>query len=198
MGDKRDSVELIVLVIIGINMLFLMFFLLYFMFNVSKEITAGLIAFIGAIIGGFITYLGVKVTLDHRDKEVFLSSATEKLQGLEKLNANYNSYLNKAAAHEQAFFRENGISYMFVKEFFKEFYNQLIGDTELIYEVMSYDELRILEFHKKTFKVLIYKEALSNEDVKAGISKVRDVNKMFAVSKNNLDEKYYKLRSKKY
>ncbi|MFD1385705.1 hypothetical protein ACFQ4Z_02755 [Oceanobacillus oncorhynchi subsp. oncorhynchi] len=60
--------EIIVLGIIGINMIFLMFFLLYFMFNVSEEITSGLIAFVGAIIGGLLTLIGVRWTLNYEIK----------------------------------------------------------------------------------------------------------------------------------
>lgn len=39
-------------------------------FNGDVTIIAGVIAFIGAVIGGIITYLGVNKTLHHRDREL--------------------------------------------------------------------------------------------------------------------------------
>lgn len=48
-------------------------------FSLSDTIIAGVIAFLGAMLGGFITYLGVKLSLDYRDRELFLQSFNLKM-----------------------------------------------------------------------------------------------------------------------
>jgi hypothetical protein len=47
--------------------------------DISDEIISGIIGFIGSIVGGVITYLGVKITLEHRDREVFLESYNREM-----------------------------------------------------------------------------------------------------------------------
>ncbi|MEF3330575.1 hypothetical protein [Oceanobacillus oncorhynchi] len=84
MEDKRTKVEIIVISIIGINMIFLMFFLMYFMFNFSKEIVTGLIAFVGAILGGFITLFGVKLTIENNEKQKAKEELPIKILNMEK------------------------------------------------------------------------------------------------------------------
>ncbi|MGN7326587.1 hypothetical protein [Bacillus pumilus] len=59
--------------------------LLNLFFEDNETIWAGIIAFTGAIIGGAITYYGVKLQLYSREKELFMSTASEKLIKLDQL-----------------------------------------------------------------------------------------------------------------
>lgn len=65
-------------------MIFLMFFLMYFMFNFNKEIVTGLIAFVGAILGGLITLFGVKLTIENNEKQKAKEELPKKILNMDK------------------------------------------------------------------------------------------------------------------
>lgn len=48
------------------------------LFGWGDSIIGGILGFMG-VLGGAITYIGVRKTLQHRDREIFMASATEKL-----------------------------------------------------------------------------------------------------------------------
>ncbi len=157
----------------------------------DSNITAGIIAFIGAIIGGAITYLGVNRTLKHRDREVFLKDATEKIVTVDRLRRKFSIHLNTFFKIENKTIK-NSIDDNSIKEPLANFYNDLTENLEEMYRNMDYDEIEIIEFHKKAIRSIMSKENLSDEDVNRAIEKVRNIYHVFHTSKEKLRDKYYK------
>lgn len=97
--DYMPYVVLISVLIID----FIIFYALMVTLKVlEKEIIAAIIGFIGSVLGGIITLVGVHLTLKHRDRELFLTSATEKLLAVDHLINNLKVYLNSCFFYEHS------------------------------------------------------------------------------------------------
>lgn len=93
MNIKKDSYFITFIALLILNMLLIFFGLYSYFFNVSDyTLIAGIIAFIGAIIGGIITYAGVRLTiLNEKNKETIREAKTDyiNLHHLLKLVENH-------------------------------------------------------------------------------------------------------------
>lgn len=175
--------------------LLLLGYILNLIFNWDTTIIAGIISFIGSVFGGVITYFGVNKTLRHRDRELFLETATEKLILSDDLIQKHKKYLNSAFLYEN----EGNVGNMEpnainkgVQNLLKEFYESLELRNKDFYKTMDYDDLKILMFHQKTMSFLVLKTNFNEEDRKDSIEKIRSVFNIFNVNKEKLEENYYK------
>lgn len=163
------------------------------LFNWDPTIIAGSIGFIGAILGGAITYYGVNKTLKHRDRELFLETATEKLLALENLIDQHSEYLNRAFFYENSFSDKESRKHI-IKQLLGEFLESLQRNVNQINKNMTYDEITIIRFHKKSITALYNKKSFSIEDSDKSVEKIREVFKVLTVSKDRLQKKYYKYK----
>lgn len=194
----NDSIEkfipsLTIVSILLIDILFLAGLIKVF-FKWDSTIIAGVIAFIGAIMGGYITYLGVNKTLEHRDRELFLSDATEKLMNMEILTDTYKPYLNMMFFYEYSTPKEH-VNALILQEV-KKFSQQLMDDKEKIYKSMEIDSVDIINFHRKTLRFYDVKKELTDDEALKCIEKIRDVCKVIDASENKLRQTYYKYKKK--
>ncbi len=173
--------------------------LIHMFFNGDPTIIAGIIAFIGAIIGGLITYVGVNRTLEHRDREIFLSEATEKLMNMELFIDKYSNYLNAAFLYEQMIGESprNGQVFELISSTFKRVVSDLKEDKEKMYRSMEYDAIEILNFHQKSIELSIRSKSFSEKEAHNCIGKIRDVFQVFEVSKKQLELKYRHYKNKR-
>lgn len=93
MNIKKDSYFIAFIALLILNMLLIFFGLYSYFFSVSDyTLIAGIIAFIGAIIGGIITYAGVRLTiLNEKNKETIREAKADfiNLHHLLKLVENH-------------------------------------------------------------------------------------------------------------
>ncbi len=167
--------------------------ILSLIFGLGETIVAGLIAFVGAVIGGGITYFGVNKTLKHRNSELFLQNATERLASLDYLVSVFKVYLNEAFVHEIAV-AEKKVVYTKAKLLIQRFYGSIIDNNEAFYKNLTFDEVEILMFHTKTVNYLAAKKHLTDEDIAKAIKVIREVFNVLHVSKGKLKTKYYRLK----
>ena len=194
---EKLTPHLILVSILLIDILFLAGLIKVF-FKGNSTIIAGVIAFIGAIIGGYITYLGVNKTLEHRDREVFLNDATEKLMHMEIFRDKYSAYLNAMFLYEPSI-RENPKDKNLldaVSNISKNLIKELKTDKEKMYKNMEYDAIEILSFHQKSLELSIRGKEFTEVEALNCIEKIRDVYQVFNLSKEKLESKYreYKKR----
>lgn len=166
--------------------------LVHIFFDGDKTIIAGIIAFVGTIIAGFITYLGVNKGLEHRDREVFLSDATEKLMNMEVFKDKYSDYLNAAFISEQIIKNgpENKIAHEAIKLKAKRLISELKLDKEKMYKSMEYEQIEILNSQQKSLDFLTRKKEFTEKDALDCIERIRDVFQVLIVSKEKLELKY--------
>ncbi|NQD50700.1 hypothetical protein HP440_09310 [Bacillus altitudinis] len=92
-----NTIFFIIIVSLFLGDLILYTGLLNLFFEDKETLWAGIIGFTGAIIGGGITYYGIRMQLNHRDREVFIQSAqarTDIIRGyLDKYRRYYHYYL---------------------------------------------------------------------------------------------------------
>jgi hypothetical protein len=173
-------------VLIGVITLFL---------GTSDEILAGIIGFIGAIIGGVITYLGVNKTLNHRDQELFMTNATEKLMIIDNQINIYNKFLNSAFLLEN-YTVDRSIKEQELIRITKLLYEELDKNNNNIYKCLEYNAIKIIDFHKKTLNALLQKRTLTDEEMEKCIDKIRSIYQIFNNGKVSLEEKYYQYKRK--
>jgi hypothetical protein len=173
-------------VLIGVITLFL---------GTSDEILAGIIGFIGAIIGGVITYLGVNKTLNHRDQELFMTNATEKLMIIDNQINIYNKFLNSAFLLEN-YTVDRSIKEQELIRITKLLYEELDKNNKNIYKCLEYNAIKIIDFHKKTLNALLQKRTLTDEEMEKCIDKIRSIYQIFNNGKVSLEEKYYQYKRK--
>lgn len=161
----------------------------------KDSIIAAIIAFIGAIFGGAITYIGVNRTLKHRDREIFLSDYGEKLMIMDEFEETYSKYLNSV------FFIKNSSNLIEEEKtrktlnVIKSLYEQLTIDRVKIYKVMDYnDSIEILNFYKKSLKQYISKSVISREEADKCADKISSIFQVFQVSKSQIEKKYRQYR----
>lgn len=65
-------------------------------FEEKETIWAGIIGFTGAVLGGGITYYGIRMQLNHRDRELFLQTVHIKMETCQELIRKYFKYKNLA------------------------------------------------------------------------------------------------------
>ncbi|MGI8351690.1 hypothetical protein NiCM35_18205 [Niallia circulans] len=176
------------------DMLFLGY-ILHELYNWDTTIIAGVIGFVGAVLGGAITYYGVNKTLRHRNIELFLETATEKLLLVDELIQNFK------ANRDNAFFYEHSKGFMDhdernarIKELLEEFQGSLISRNPDIYKSMDYDEVQIIMFHQKSIAALITKQKFGDKESAIAIDNIKQVCNEFNIAKEKLQKKYYRYK----
>ncbi|PEY43146.1 hypothetical protein CN895_24090 [Bacillus cereus] len=159
----------------------------------QKELIVGIITFLGSILGGVITLAGVKATLKHRDREVFLLSATEKLLAVERLIEYLKGPFN------DIFYYQNGpldleLKCMHIKREAASFDKELNANKEMIYKNLEYDKVHLITFYQKTLSSIIRKTEINEEEKDACIEKIQSIFGLLLESKNELESKYYKYK----
>ncbi|PEX50223.1 hypothetical protein COJ42_13590 [Bacillus cereus] len=159
----------------------------------QKELIVGIITFLGSILGGVVTLVGVNATLKHRDREVFLLSATEKLLAVERLIEYLNGPFNNI------FYYQNGpldleLKCMHIKREAASFDKELNANKEMIYKNLEYDKVHLITFYQKTLSSIIRKTEINEEEKDACIEKVQSIFGILLESKNELESKYYKYK----
>lgn len=187
----KDYIPYILIISILLGDIIIYSGLIKLFFGVDSTIIAGVISFIGAILGGAITYLGVKRSLKHRDREVFLSSATEKLMIVDGLLNTYKVYLNTAFLLENSNLDLKIYSDK-ILSLTKDMINKLNADNEKIYRCMEYDSITILSFHKKSLNSLSVNTTLTPEQTDKCIEKIREIFRVINVDKEQLEKNYYR------
>ncbi|WP_272031234.1 hypothetical protein [Oceanobacillus kimchii] len=162
----------------------------------SDTLIAGIIAFIGAVLGGGVTYLGVRITLKHRDKELFLQNASERLAALEYLNSIYGKELNEVSLIEKNYL-ENGFNEHYVRVYVQEFKQILSDQRNLMYKNLTFEENEILDLYIKSIDSLSKRRTLREEDVTDVIDKVRLVFEVIYRSRDTLRKNYYKYKKER-
>lgn len=170
--------------------------LLFIVFDLDVSIIAGLIGFVGAITGGIITYLGVKLSLKHRDKELFLQTATKKMIELDKIYPKYKAIADEAfiSNFDIAFNEETPKRLQFLLE---KYIAYAEGDIEVLYNVMEYYDIQSFKAYLTDMRFLSYKNIETTDFSTKEASKVIiDCTNLFLKTEHYLKEKYDKYKTK--
>ena len=189
--------NVVFVLLIGIVLMYAGIITSFFDTEGAATLIAGVIGFIGAILGGFITYFGVNRTLEHRDREIFFESATEKLMIMEGLIDTYKEYLNNIFLNELLSL-DDVRDRNYILSLVVSLHGQLMKDRKDIYKVLELDAIEILKFHKKSLMSFSYKKSLTKEEAEKCKEKVRVVFQIFKVSKEQLESKYRNYKNGKY
>lgn len=190
--DYMPYVVLISVIIID----FIIFYALMVTLKVlEKEIVAAIIGFIGSVLGGIITLIGVHLTLKHRDREIFLASATEKLLAVEHLINNLRGHLNSSTIYEHSNLEQEKICNI-IRLLTKSFNETLNENKNTVYKYLEFDEVRIIDFHQKTLSPILAKKVISVKEKEKCIDTIQSIFKVLIVSKENLENRYYKYKKK--
>jgi hypothetical protein len=167
--------------------------------TINVAVYMGILGFIGTIIGGIITFYGVKLTLLHKEREVFLKSISLVMYSLEDLIENLGHYIttfsliNGSNNMTNEFRRQKNIEIL--DKFCEEFDQQ----KQNIRENIDYDSTKVLFLHIKFLrsKVLILKlkniNDINESEIFQAIENCKDV------LKSTFDLKtYYENKHKNY
>lgn len=159
----------------------------------EKELIVGLIAFLGSIFGGLITLVGVNATLKHRDREVFLLSATEKLLAVEQLITNLKGYLNTITI-TNGLDLDAEIKCVEIQSQIQLFEKELSNSKEIIYKNLEYEKVHLIDIYHKLLKSLYDKRIINEQEKDQCIEKVQSIFGILLESKEEIQSKYYKYK----
>ncbi|MDK3010869.1 hypothetical protein ORM30_29400 [Bacillus cereus] len=159
----------------------------------EKELIVGLIAFLGSILGGLITLVGVNATLKHRDREVFLLSATEKLLAVERLIADLKGYLNTITI-TNAKNMDIPNKCLEIQAIIQSFENVLNTNKEIIYKNIEYDKVQYINIYHSSLKSMCHKRFIDEQEKDECIDKVQSIFGILLESKEEIQSKYYKYK----
>ncbi|MCY8141918.1 hypothetical protein [Bacillus haynesii] len=161
----------------------------------SETIIAGIIGFVGAILGGAITYLGVRLQLSHRDKEVFLSTATVRLDTLSLLDDKYSSFNGSAivySSYKQYMDAEHRI--LQIDRLIGEVIETIQQDRKVLMEVMGYSEFKEIINIKDSLYGMItnfgVQIPLTQDKAKEGIAEIQKLYKIISDYRKSITKKY--------
>jgi hypothetical protein len=198
MVNWRDNVELRNIIAISIMVLInitVFLGLIYALFPIEPDIYSGLISFLGSIIGGIITFIGVKMTLEFTTNEKFIEQAGKRIFMLEDCIRDIHSS-NTALTLIQ------GVT-NFDEKKTKEAYNRVINhfSTNLnkhysnLRVELDYDFIGKLTFHVDTLNAIVYRinENLYNGDYSDAKEKISDIYTELLNHKQKQIEDYYRI-----
>ncbi|MDQ0268887.1 hypothetical protein [Cytobacillus purgationiresistens] len=188
--------EWILMILLILCMIIIIGSLLFFIFDLDVSIIAGLIGFVGTIIGGIITYLGVKLSLKHRDKELFLQTATKKMIELDKIYPKYKAIADEAfiCKYDIAF---NEGTPKRLQSLLEKYIAYAEGDIEVLYSVMEYYDIQSFKAYLTEMRFLSHKNIeTTNFSTKEAIKVINDCTNLFLKTEFYLKKNYDKYKTK--
>lgn len=187
--DYMPYVVLLSVLIIDI----IIFYALMVTFKIIEtEIAVAFIGFIGSVVGGIITLLGVQLTLKHRDREIFLTSATERLIGVEHLIDELQVHLNTIDLFEHSYMGEN--RHKHIRRQVKAFSETLNRNKKFVYKYLEYEDVSKINNYQETLNPLLIFEGITEEELEECIKVIRAIQHVLTNSKNILQESYYRYK----
>ncbi|WP_203362431.1 hypothetical protein [Bacillus sp. REN10] len=194
MKEKLESYLLPLFIMGAVILNFIIFYAVMKVFGVwEKEITAAIIGFLGSIIGGILTLVGVRQTIQYQEREKYLNSATEKLIELEEFEENLSVYLNRVFMYELSF-NGNEEDYKILLKIAKDLYEDLGRHRKTVYKYLDVDEVRIINSFQKSLRAIIVKSNHTEEDIRKCVYRITSICNIALKSKDKHLEKYYEYR----
>ncbi|MCY9296731.1 hypothetical protein BJH90_03750 [Bacillus halotolerans] len=189
--NLKDIILIFIILSLFIGDLLLYSGILNTFFEDKEAIWAGLIAFIGAILGGAITYYGVKLQIQHREKEIFMSTVTETLTKINELMSFLTPSFNSFFFLEHSYMDED-IKARHIRRNVIEFHKVLTEQKDIVYKYLDYELVELIEFHQKF--LLLHKEKLSYKEAHDQMEKCRDIYNVLNNGKERIKQKYRKYK----
>jgi hypothetical protein len=170
----------------------------FIVFPEDSEIVSGVLSFIGSIIGGFITYIGVKMTLEHRNNEKILEQVSEKIFILEDCLKECQVPLNTlfyAQLFDVPSERKNQVYKIQIKTF-SEILDKYYKNLRI---KLDFNYIHLLSFHVKSINMTASKindESINEQDLLAGVEKVREIVDSLMKQKSKQIDIYYAVQKK--
>lgn len=157
------------------------------LFYILNEIIGGKSGFAVACIGTLFTLYGVKKSLDHRNMELYLDSAKERLLVLEELMDTYENILDEVEKENSK--QENSVKNANTQESSRDFYNKLINSNlEELYKYMEYNSIVKLKNILKKLKDLYELETFDDADATVTLEVMQEVYLVLNENKNYVEE----------
>lgn len=187
----KDTILIFIILSLFLGDLLLFSGILNTFFEDKETIWAGLIAFMGAILGGTITYYGVKLQIQHREKEVFMSNVTETLTKINELLSLLTPSFNRMFWIEENYMDEEKKP-SHIKSSVNEFNEVLSMQKDIVYKYLDYELVELIEFHQKFFH--FYKEKYSYLEAYEEMEKCRDIYNVLVNGEERIKQKYRKYK----
>ncbi|MCY7918894.1 hypothetical protein [Bacillus vallismortis] len=188
----KDTILIFIILSLFLGDLLLYLGILNIFFEDKETIWAGLIAFTGAILGGAITYYGVKLQIQHREKEIFMGTVTETLTFLNTLKSFLTPSFNSFFFFEHSYMDDGEIKARHIRRNVLEFNKVLMEHKDIVYKYLDYELVELIEFHQKF--LLLHKEKWSYKEAHDQMEKCREI---YNVLNNGIERTKQKYRKYK-
>ncbi|KQU08641.1 hypothetical protein ABEQ78_10900 [Bacillus altitudinis] len=189
--DKKDIILIFIILSLFIGDLLIYSGIINLFFKDKETMWAGIIAFTGAILGGAITYYGVRIQIQHREKEVFMSNVTETLTKIDELLYLLRPSFNGLYLLELTF-NNSDINEEEVKAGFHTFvgeFNKILAENKnIVYRYIDYDLVELIESHQQF--IFINRQKYDYENLYSKVEKCRYIFKALEDGKKSVKAKY--------
>ncbi|WP_423056973.1 hypothetical protein [Bacillus velezensis] len=189
--NYKDTILIFIILSLFLGDLLLYSGILNTFFEDKETIWAGLIAFMGAILGGAITYYGVKLQIQHREKEIFMSNVTETLTKINELLRFLKPSFNRFLWIETSLMDEDSKA-VNIKLTVNDFDRVLTQQKEIVYKYLDYELVELIELHQKFYHM--YKEKYSYQEAYEDMEKCRDIFNILVKGQERIKQKYRKYK----
>jgi hypothetical protein len=195
--DKVIGIVIIITVVL-INFLGILAAILTF-FKGNSELISGSLSFIGSIIGGMITYIGVKMTLQYTSNEKILEKSNKKIKVIE------NCLSDIKPSYQAIFLLEGmeteGSKNEILKKLIISFNTTIQTHFEIMRDELDYEFIGVFTFYVNSLNNnIVYrleKMKNPNENVhNEGINKIQDIYTSLDEYKKEQIAKYYEVKNK--
>ncbi|MGG1348453.1 hypothetical protein ABE197_17515 [Bacillus subtilis] len=191
--DSKDFILILVILSLLLGDLLIYTGILNEFFKDKETLWAGIIAFVGAVVGGLITYYGVKIQIYSREVEVFMSTVSEKLTKLDSLLGSLGGYLDFIAVIQDDPTLLEQTKTVHIDGHINDFCNSLRENLKEINDFLDYDSKFKIKKYLSSMSIhfMDYEDACKAEDT------CRSIYLILSEEKQILYRKYkkYKIRS---
>ncbi|MCL7871041.1 hypothetical protein [Bacillus altitudinis] len=191
---RKDNILISIIIFLILVDLLVLLAILDVLFEDLVTIWAGIIAFVGAIIGGAITYFGVKLQIKHREKELFMETANEKLVQMNILINSLKPMFNEFFYIRYTETDEEKKAEKF-RKCVKEFDRSLTQHKEIVQKYLDYNLVGLIEYHQRSLS--LEGEILNINEIKNDVDNFGKVYNMIKDEMYEIEEKYMQLKNTK-
>ncbi|AMM88698.1 hypothetical protein UP15_06920 [Bacillus pumilus] len=187
---RKDIILISNIIFLILVDLLILFAILDVLFEDLVTIWAGIIAFAGAIIGGAITYLGVYIQIKHREKELFMETANEKLVKINILINSLKPMLNKFyfIRTTETDEEKKAVNSRYCVN---EFDRILTQHKEIVQKYLPYNLVGQIEFYQRSLS--LEGEILNINEIEKDVEHLEEIYNEIKIEMYKIEKKYKQL-----
>jgi hypothetical protein len=164
----------------------------------NADIVSGFLSFIGSILGGIITFIGVKITLEHTSNEKILETLSKKIFIIEDLIRELKSPFNVLFMLDHSDHLNETEKIESYKKMLTRYEDLLLNSYSKLKIELDYDFIKIFDFYVKKFGNQVFYLNNSNDPkvsiIQEAVETAREIYSQLLLHNEKQTNLFYKIK----